>query len=91
MTDAIVTVLDGRVWGIWFYGSVVLDDFRLGWSDIDFVALADGPIPKDRAERLRTLRQDMCEKEPGNPDPVLLQVCGAGILRRHCSHYLCHP
>ena len=67
MTDEIVRAAGGNVYGIWLYGSVVMDDFRLGWSDIDFVALTDGEITGAQAEKLLTLRQDMLEKEPGNP------------------------
>ena len=67
MTDEIVRIMDGDIYGIWLYGSVVMDDFRPGWSDIDFVALTDGPVSEDRAEQLVTLRQQMLEKEPGNP------------------------
>ena len=67
MTDAIASIMEGRVQGIWLYGSVVLDDFRLGWSDIDFIALTDGPISDKQAEQLLTLRQDMLQTEPGNP------------------------
>ena len=67
MTNRIVTIMDGNVYGIWLYGSVVLDDFRLGWSDIDFIALTDGPISESRAGELLTLRQDMLRDEPDNP------------------------
>ena len=67
VTDEIVTIMDGNVYGVWLYGSVVLDDFRLGWSDIDFVALTDRPISESQAAQLLTLRQDMLEKEPDNP------------------------
>lgn len=67
MTNEIVTVLGGDVYGLWLYGSVVLDDFRLGWSDIDFIALTNGTISESQAERLLMLRQDMLKKEPGNP------------------------
>ena len=66
MTNRIISILGGNVYGIWLYGSVVLDDFRLGWSDIDFAALTDGPISESQALQLLTLRQDMLEKEPGN-------------------------
>ena len=59
--------LDGHVWGAWLYGSAVLDDFRLGWSDIDFVALTDSAVSQDQAERLLTLRQELLAAEPGNP------------------------
>jgi predicted nucleotidyltransferase len=67
VADAIVSVMDGKVRGIWLYGSTVLDDFRPGWSDIDFVALTDGPIGAAQAERLLTLRQTLSAAEPGNP------------------------
>ena len=67
ITNEIVSVMDGKVYGIWLYGSVAMDDFRPGWSDIDFVALTDGPISENQADRLLTLRQDLLEKEPGNP------------------------
>ncbi len=67
MTNRIISILGGNVYGIWLYGSVVLDDFRLGWSDIDFVALTDGPISESQAMQLLTLRQDMLKNDPGNP------------------------
>ncbi len=67
MADAIVSAMDGKVRGIWLYGSVVLDDFRPGWSDIDFIALTDGSISETRAARLLNLRQTLSEENPGNP------------------------
>ena len=67
MANEIVRIMDGDVYGIWLYGSVVMDDFRPGWSDIDFVALTNGPVSESQAEQLVTLRQQMLEKEPGNP------------------------
>ena len=67
MVNEIVRIMDGDVYGIWLYGSVVMDDFRPGWSDIDFVALTRGETSETRAEQLLTLRQQMLEKEPGNP------------------------
>ena len=67
MVNEIIRIMDGDVYGIWLYGSVVMDDFRPGWSDIDFVVLTRGEISETRAEQLLTLRQQMLEKEPGNP------------------------
>ena len=67
MTDEIVRIMDGKVTGIWLYGSVVLDDFHLGWSDIDLIALTDETVLESQAESLLTLRQDMLKKEPDNP------------------------
>ena len=67
ITNEIVSIMDGRIYGIWLYGSVVMNDFQLGWSDIDFCALTDGMISESQAERLLFLRQQMLEKEPENP------------------------
>ena len=66
ITDEIVAIMDGNVYGIWLYGSVVLDDFRPGWSDIDFIALTEGAISASQAEQLLPLRQNMLKKEPDN-------------------------
>ena len=67
MTDRIVSVLDGNVNSIWLYGSVVLDDFRLGWSDIDFLVLTEREITEAQAQELLMLRQSMLKDEPDNP------------------------
>lgn len=52
---------------IYLYGSSVLNDFRLGWSDIDILVLAQKQMTEKQAQKLVTLRQMMLEKEPGNP------------------------
>ena len=49
------------------YGSSVLNDFRLGWSDIDILVLTDKQITEEQAQKLVGLRQALLEKEPGNP------------------------
>ena len=67
MIQEIDSRADGHVYGAWLYGSVVLDDFQQGWSDIDFVALIDGPVSESQAEKLLMLRQDMLIAEPDNP------------------------
>ncbi len=84
MTDAIERIMDGRLRGVWLYGSVVLDDFRPGWSDIDFIALTDGEPSPSQAQALLTLRQDMLEAEPDNPFYRLFEgvVAGAEEYRR---------
>lgn len=52
---------------IYLYGSSVLDDFKLGWSDIDILVLTNRQISEEQAQKLVNLRQTMLEKEPGNP------------------------
>ena len=66
MMNEIDSRVDGCVYGAWIYGSAVLNDFQLGWSDIDFVALVKGPISECQAKRLLMLRQDMFKAEPDN-------------------------
>ncbi len=67
MTEQIVSLLDGDVYSVWLYGSVVLDDFRPGWSDIDLLVLTNRPMTEQQAGQLVGLRQAMTEAEPDNP------------------------
>ena len=67
MTQEIDTILEHDLHSLWLYGSVVLNDFHLGWSDIDFIAFAQKPVTEDQAARLLTLRQDLSAHCPGNP------------------------
>ena len=67
MTQAIAAVLKENQPSIYLYGSCVLDDFQLGWSDIDMLVLTRAPIAPAQAEALVTLRQTMLAREAGNP------------------------
>lgn len=67
MTNEISAIMDGKIHNAWLYGSVVLDDFRLGWSDIDFIVLTSEKITERQAQSLVTLRQTLLKKEPENP------------------------
>lgn len=67
MTQEIDAALDHGLHSLWLYGSLVLDDFRLGWSDIDFIAFTQGPITEDQARRLLSLRQKLSCRCLGNP------------------------
>ena len=49
MADRIGGILGCDLHGIWLYGSVVLGDYRPGWSDIDLLVLTRGPIAEPRA------------------------------------------
>jgi len=57
MTKEIVSILNGDVHSIWLYGSIVQDDFRLGWSDIDILVLTGKQITDNQAQELVQLRQ----------------------------------
>lgn len=67
MADRICGILDDKIHSIWLYGSVVLGDFRLGWSDIDLLVLTGGRITEKKAKQLVGLRQTMLETEPDDP------------------------
>ena len=49
------------------YGSVTMDDFQFGWSDIDFCLLTERPISQELAETLVFLKQTMTEEKDPNP------------------------
>ena len=66
IVNEIASIMDGHIYDVWLYGSVALDDFQLGWSDIDFVALTQGPISESQTENLLMLRQYMLRAEPDN-------------------------
>lgn len=67
MTRRMASVPAGGMRGVWLYGSVTLDDFRLGWSDIDFLALTESPLSEEEAGNLLELRARLSEEFPGNP------------------------
>ena len=67
MVCEIRSILQGNETSIYLYGSSVLNDFRLGWSDIDILVLTDKQITEEQAQKLVGLRQALLEKEPGNP------------------------
>ena len=67
MVDKICGVLAESNPSIYLYGSSVLGDFKLGWSDIDILVLTQRSISQEQAETLVTLRQTMLEHEPTNP------------------------
>ena len=73
MAEAVNGILEGNVHSVWLYGSVVMDDFRPGWSDIDCLVLTGGPIAERQARELVDLRQTLSEAEPENPYYRLLE------------------
>ena len=52
MTDEIVSILADNTPTISLFGSVVLDDFKLGWSDIDIIVLTERKITEQQADTL---------------------------------------
>lgn len=50
---------------VYLYGSVALDDFREGWSDIDVIALTGHTLSAAEENNLTELRQTMVNEAPG--------------------------
>lgn len=67
MTSVISKVLADNQPSIYLYGSSVLNDFRLGWSDIDILVLTQKRISQSQAQELVMMRQKLLENEAGNP------------------------
>lgn len=66
MQNHIVDILQDNRPSIYLYGSVTLNDFKLGWSDIDILCLTENSITDEQANRLLTLRQELAEEFMGN-------------------------
>ncbi|MDD6262323.1 MAG: GNAT family N-acetyltransferase [Clostridiales bacterium] len=60
-------ILSDREPSIYMYGSSVLNDFRLGWSDIDILVLTSKQITEEQAKSLVGLRQAVLAEAPDNP------------------------
>ena len=67
VTDMIAAILAENAPSVYLYGSVALDDFQYGWSDIDLLVLTEKQISPEKAERLVHLRQELTGREPENP------------------------
>lgn len=51
---------------VYLYGSISLEDFKLGWSDIDILILTKEILSEKQAEQLVKLRQSLLEEYQGN-------------------------
>ena len=66
MVSSIQNVLSDNPVSIYLYGSAVLGDFRLGWSDIDILCLTEKTITEQQADELVSLRQKLLTDQPDN-------------------------
>jgi hypothetical protein len=66
MKDSLYSILGSNLLSVYLYGSVVLDDFKLGWSDIDLLCFTQHTVTKKQAEMLLPLRQTLLEEDPQN-------------------------
>ncbi|MDF2586370.1 MAG: polymerase beta domain protein region [Anaerocolumna sp.] len=66
MKQEICSILSMNQPSIYLFGSIVLDDFKLGWSDIDILCLTKTSINIGQAEQLVILRQKLLDMYPSN-------------------------
>lgn len=67
LLNRIRSVLNGEEPTAVLYGSVVLGDFRLGWSDIDLLCLTQSPLNDVQEQTLVGLRETLQREFPENP------------------------
>ena len=66
MKNEIKSILQQNILSMYVYGSCVLNDFQLGWSDIDILVLTKNRLKDEEVNKLLSLRQEMLKKEPKN-------------------------
>lgn len=81
MKTRIAEILVENEPSIYLHGSVVLNDFRLGRSDIDILALTKAKISEEQANRLLNLRQELLREYEENRSSVYLRVVFCHLMR----------
>lgn len=66
MKNRIVNILINNNPSIYIYGSMVLADFKLGWSDVDILCLTKTKITDVQANQLLNLRQELLGEYANN-------------------------
>lgn len=66
MKNSIVQILLDNNPSIYLYGSIVLEDFKFGWSDIDILCLTETKISDTQAKELLNLRQELLNEYRNN-------------------------
>ena len=75
MTQRIAEILKWNAPAIYLYGSVTLNDFKIGWSDIDILVLTEHKISEIQAQKLVKLRQKMRKTLKTDITGCLKAVC----------------
>lgn len=73
MSQSICDLLEGSMQALYLYGSVTMDDFQPGWSDIDLVCFAGSALAEEQAQKLLTLRQQLLQQERETPITAALR------------------
>lgn len=67
MVQNIHDILGDNMVCIYLHGSVAMNDFKLGWSDIDILCLTKQVLTTYEAEKLVNLRENLLKIEKNNP------------------------
>lgn len=59
--DSIQNIIGDKLMSVYLYGSVTLQDYKDGWSDIDLICFTSERISSSEAEQLLMLRQTLSE------------------------------
>src|SRR5687768_1655481 len=60
--------MPGRIRGLYLCGSLALDDYRTGRSDIDFVAVSDTALAGSELDVLRRVHTELRRRRPPGPE-----------------------
>ena len=64
ISSCVADILYNNYPSIYLYGSIALDDFKFGWSDIDILVLTRKTIAEEQENRLVNLREELHAEEP---------------------------
>ena len=67
MAVSIQRILADAQPSIYLYGSVAVEDYHHGWSDIDLLVLTQDPITEEQSAALVDLRQTLAARDPDTP------------------------
>lgn len=66
MVNSLYSILGKNIVCIYLYGSVPMNDFQLGWSDIDILCIIKETVSDIEAEQLVELRQNLLKEDETN-------------------------
>ena len=80
-------ILNNKLLSVYLYGSVTLQDYKDGWSDIDLICFTSEKISPDEAEQLLMLRQSLVASENSSVYRKIegAVVCLDEFLNKHYS------
>lgn len=75
-TECLHSILGDKLLSVYLYGSVTLQDYKDGWSDIDLICFTSEQLLPSETERLLMLRQTLVESKK---TPMFRKIEGAVV------------